>query len=109
MAYTILSLQAEYYEATHDPIVVDDIHESIISPAVLNRFLSSAQGGTVGIAATYRPDCSLSCLAFATLTCALVVHFSAQGNQIDGRIRRKPRTAASHLIGTCLPTALHFM
>ncbi|OJA16087.1 hypothetical protein AZE42_05642 [Rhizopogon vesiculosus] len=96
MTHTILSLQQDVYVATHDPIVVEDIHESIISPAVLNRFLSSAQGGTVGMAATYRSDCSLSSLAFATLTCGLVVHFSApekpnrRKNKKKGRERQSP-------------------
>ncbi|OAX35939.1 hypothetical protein K503DRAFT_337979, partial [Rhizopogon vinicolor AM-OR11-026] len=89
MAHTIFSLQQNVYVATHDPIVVDDIHESVISSAVLSRFLSSVQGGTVGMAATYRSDCSLSCLAFATLTCALVVHFSAPGKPNRQKNKKK--------------------
>jgi hypothetical protein len=82
----LLSVKQSIYIAAHDPIVIEDVHENIVSPALLRCLLDSAQGsdcctttpasGTVGVAATYLPDCSLSCLAFATLTRALVVHFS---------------------------------
>lgn len=76
MTHSISSLQQNVYIDAHDAIFVADVHENILSPPVLQRLLDSAQGGTVGVAATYRPDCSISCLAFATLNRALVVHFS---------------------------------
>ncbi|OAX42502.1 hypothetical protein K503DRAFT_683170, partial [Rhizopogon vinicolor AM-OR11-026] len=72
-----LILQQNVYIEPHGPIVVDDVHESTVVLPVLRRLLDSAQGGAVGMAAMYRPDCSLSSLAFATLTRALVVQFSA--------------------------------
>jgi uncharacterized protein (DUF1330 family) len=73
-----LSVQQNVYINTaHNLIVVDDVHENAVSPAVLRRLLDSAQGAnSVGMAATYRRSCSLSCLAFATPTRALVIHFS---------------------------------
>ncbi|OJA09464.1 hypothetical protein AZE42_13713, partial [Rhizopogon vesiculosus] len=74
------TLQQNIYIEPHDLIVVDDVHESFVFPLVLWRLLDSAQGGAVGMAAMYHPDCSLSSLAFATLTRALVVHFSAPPN-----------------------------
>jgi hypothetical protein len=76
MTHTISTLQQNIYTATHAPIVVDDVHENTISPLLLRRLVDSAQDGAVGVAATYHPDCTLSCLAFATLTRGLVVHFS---------------------------------
>ena len=76
MTHKISSVKQNIYIATHDPIIVDDVHENIISPSLLLGFLDSAKDGIVGLAATYHPDCSLSCLAFATLTRALVVRLS---------------------------------
>ena len=93
----VVSLKQTVYQVAHDPIVVEDVYEDTVSPVLLRRLLDSAQGsdesrdccmtngitkmvdGTVGVAATYRPDCSLSCLAFATLTRALIVRFSPPG------------------------------
>ena len=76
MTHKISSVQQNIYIATHDPIIVDDVHENIISPPLLLRFVDSAKDGIVGLAATYHPDCSLSCLTFATLTRALIVRIS---------------------------------
>jgi hypothetical protein len=76
MTHTIFTLQQNVYTAEHAPITVDDVHENTISLLLLRRLVDSAQDGAVGVAATYHPDCTLSCLAFATLTRGLVVHFS---------------------------------
>src|ERR1700710_1109259 len=76
MTHTILTLQQNVYTAKHAPIIFDDVHENTISLLLLRRFVDSAQDGAVGVAATYPPDCTLSCLAFATLTRGLIVHFS---------------------------------
>ncbi|OAX30728.1 hypothetical protein K503DRAFT_180512, partial [Rhizopogon vinicolor AM-OR11-026] len=80
MAHTTSFLEQRVYIDPHNFIFVDDVHETLLPP-VLPLFLKSAQYGTVGVAATYRTDCSLLCLAFATLTRALVVHFSKQPNE----------------------------
>jgi hypothetical protein len=76
MTHTISTLQQNVYIADHPPIIVDDVHENTIAPLVLRRLVDSAQDGAVGVAAAYHPDCTLSYLAFATLTRGLVVHFS---------------------------------
>lgn len=78
---TVHLLEQNIFHAHHDPIVVEELHENIVSPAVLLRLIRSVRGGTVGVAAAYRPNCSLSCLAFATLTRALLVRFSAPGGK----------------------------
>lgn len=101
--HDVVSLDQTLYKAAHDPIVVEHIHEDSLSLVLLRRLLDSAQGsresqdccaphgttivldGTVGVAATYRSDCSLSCLAFATLTRALVVRFSAPEKPNQGK------------------------
>ncbi|KAG1739216.1 P-loop containing nucleoside triphosphate hydrolase protein [Suillus paluster] len=75
MPHTIFTLQQNVYNADHDPIVVEDVDEHSVSLPALRRFINSTQGRAVGVAATYRTDCTISCLAFATLTRALVVHF----------------------------------
>ncbi|KAG2347792.1 P-loop containing nucleoside triphosphate hydrolase protein [Suillus weaverae] len=77
MTHTIFSLQQNVYKADHEPIIVDDIDENSVSSPVLRRLIDSAEGAAVGVAATYRPDCTISSLAFATLTRALVIHFLA--------------------------------
>jgi hypothetical protein len=76
MTYTIFTFQQNIYTANHAPIVVDDVDENTISPLLLHRLVDSAQDGAVGVAAAYHPGCTLSYLAFATLTRSLVVHFS---------------------------------
>jgi len=77
MTHTISSLQQSVYTESHNAILIEDIHENSLSLPVLERLLKSIQDGTVGVASVYRSDCSLSCLAFATLTRALVVNFVA--------------------------------
>jgi hypothetical protein len=72
----MFTLQQKVYTADHAPIVVDDIDENTITPLVLRRLVDSAQDGAVGVAAAYHTDCTLSYLAFATLTRGLVVRFS---------------------------------
>jgi hypothetical protein len=94
-----LSMQQNVYTDTvHDLIVVDDVHENAISPAILRRLLDSAQGAdSVGMAATYRRSCSLSCLAFATPTRALVIHFSVpkKSNQPNEEKRQEQQPPIS--------------
>jgi len=70
-------LQQNVYTDPHPPILVEDIQENSLSLAVLQRLLDPVADGIVGVASVYRSDCSLSCLAFGTLTRALVVHFAA--------------------------------
>jgi regulator of nonsense transcripts 1 len=88
----VLLVKQNIFNAHHDPIFVDDLHEDdIVSPTVLLRFLHSAHGGTIGVAASYRSNCSLSCLAFATLTHALIVRFSApEGKKKKNRQEQQP-------------------
>ncbi|KAG1821662.1 uncharacterized protein BJ212DRAFT_1203569, partial [Suillus subaureus] len=78
MAYTSVTLQQNVYKAHHEPITVEDVDENNVSSPALQRLINSAQDATVGVAATYRSNCSLSSLAFATLTRALIVHFAAK-------------------------------
>ncbi|KAG2743528.1 P-loop containing nucleoside triphosphate hydrolase protein [Suillus brevipes Sb2] len=77
MTHTFFTLQQNVYKADHEPITVEDVNENNVSSPALRRLISSATGASVGVAATYRADCSLSTLAFATLTRALVIHFFA--------------------------------
>jgi regulator of nonsense transcripts 1 len=77
MTHTFFTLQQNVYKADHEPITVEDVNENNVSSPALRRLISSATGASVGVAATYRADCSLSALAFATLTRALVIHFFA--------------------------------
>ncbi|KAG1817481.1 P-loop containing nucleoside triphosphate hydrolase protein [Suillus subaureus] len=81
MTHTSFTLQQNVYKAHHGPITVEDVDENSVSSLALQRLIDSAQGGAVGVAATYRTDCTLSSLAFATLTRALVVHFFAAKKQ----------------------------
>jgi len=91
MTHTISSVQQNVYNSENDPIVVEDVDENAVSLPVLRRLINSAQGGIVGVAATYRPDCTLSCLAFATHTRALVVHFYAQKKPNPYQQQRKQK------------------
>ncbi|KAG1750831.1 P-loop containing nucleoside triphosphate hydrolase protein [Suillus lakei] len=91
MTHTIFSLQQNVYKADYEPIVVDDVDENSISSAALRRLIDSAQGATVGMAATYRPDCTISSLAFATLTRALVIHFLAANTQQQQQKKKKKK------------------
>ncbi|KAG2154057.1 hypothetical protein DEU56DRAFT_726252 [Suillus clintonianus] len=75
MTHTFFTLQQNVYKADHEPITVEDVDENTVSSPALRRLINSAQGATVGVAARYRPDCTVSSLAFATLTRALVIHF----------------------------------
>ncbi|KAG1841688.1 P-loop containing nucleoside triphosphate hydrolase protein, partial [Suillus subalutaceus] len=81
MTHTFFTLQQDVYNADHEPIIVEDVDENNVSSPALQRLIDSAQSAAVGVAATYRPDCTLSSLAFATLTRALVVHFFATKKQ----------------------------
>ncbi|KIK41486.1 hypothetical protein CY34DRAFT_36410, partial [Suillus luteus UH-Slu-Lm8-n1] len=74
-------LQQNIYHACHEPITVEDVDELNVSFPVLQCLINSAQGATVGVAATYRLDCTLPSLAFATLTKALVIHFFSANKQ----------------------------
>ncbi|KAG2071025.1 hypothetical protein BDR04DRAFT_1117974 [Suillus decipiens] len=67
------------YNANHSPINVEDVDENNVSSSTLQDLIDLAQvtGTAIGVVATYRPDCTLSSLAFATLTKALVIHFFA--------------------------------
>ncbi|KAG2339333.1 hypothetical protein BDR05DRAFT_977761 [Suillus weaverae] len=81
MTHTYFTLQQNVYHAHHEPITVEDVDELNVSFPVLQCLINSAQGATVGVAATYRLDCTLSSLAFATLTKALVIHFFSANKQ----------------------------
>ncbi|KAG2367894.1 P-loop containing nucleoside triphosphate hydrolase protein [Suillus spraguei] len=87
MTYTLR--QNVYIEANHEPITVEDVNENNVPSSTLQRFIDSAQGAAIGVAATYRHDCSLSSLAFATLTRALVVDFSAADKQNQQQQKKK--------------------
>lgn len=50
-------------------------HENDLTEEYLNRFLKSIEGDVVGVYATYGPSCTLSKLAFASLSSVLVVTF----------------------------------
>ncbi|KAG0706770.1 hypothetical protein DFH29DRAFT_117731 [Suillus ampliporus] len=77
MPHTIFTLQQDVYKSDHDPIVVEEVDENNVSSPALRRLINSAESRAIGVTATYRADCTLSCLAFATLTRAVVVHFFA--------------------------------
>ncbi|KAG1781677.1 P-loop containing nucleoside triphosphate hydrolase protein [Suillus placidus] len=89
MTHTIFSLQQNVYKADHEPIIVEDVDENNISSPALRRLINSASDASVGVAATYRPDCTLSSLAFATLTRALVIHFFAANKQNSQQQQKK--------------------
>ncbi|KAG1747231.1 P-loop containing nucleoside triphosphate hydrolase protein [Suillus paluster] len=89
MSHTIITLQQNIYNADHDPILVEDVDEHSVSLPALQRFINSTQGRAVGVAATYRTDCTISCLAFATLTRALVVHFFPSKKSNPQRKKKK--------------------
>ncbi|KAG2367893.1 P-loop containing nucleoside triphosphate hydrolase protein [Suillus spraguei] len=76
MTYTFFTLQQNVYKAVHEPITVEGVDEDNFSSLALRRLIDSAQGAAVGVAAMYHHDCTLASLAFATLTRALVIHFS---------------------------------
>jgi regulator of nonsense transcripts 1 len=78
MTHTPFTLQQNVYKANHEPIIVEDVDENNVSSPALQLLVDSAEGAAVGVAATYRSNCSLSSLAFATLTRALVIHFSVK-------------------------------
>jgi regulator of nonsense transcripts 1 len=78
MSHTPFTLHQNVYKAKNKPITVEDVDENNVSSPALQLLIDSAEGAAVGVAATYRSNCSLSSLAFATLTRALVVHFSAK-------------------------------
>lgn len=88
MTHTMSSVRQNIYIATHDPIIVDDVRENNISASLLLRLVDSARDGIIGLAATYHPDCSLSCLAFSTLDRALVVRLSPPQKPTTQRNRR---------------------
>jgi len=90
MTHTISSLQQSVYTESHHAILIEDIHENSLSLPVLERLLKSVQDGTVGVASVYRSDCSLSCLAFATLTRGLVVNFVASPKTKKGQEQQLP-------------------
>ncbi|KAG2038451.1 P-loop containing nucleoside triphosphate hydrolase protein [Suillus americanus] len=82
MTHTLFTLQQNVYNADHEPIPVEDVDKNNVSSPALQRLIDSAQDAAVGVAATYhRRDCTLSSLAFATLTRVLVVHFFAAKKQ----------------------------
>jgi regulator of nonsense transcripts 1 len=90
MTHTFFTLQQNVYKADHGPITVEDVDENNVSSLALQRLINSAAGASVGVAATYRPGtCSLSTLAFATLTRALVVHFFAANKQNKQQQQKK--------------------
>ncbi|KAG2340869.1 hypothetical protein BDR05DRAFT_1032769 [Suillus weaverae] len=89
MTNTLFTLQQNVYKAKHDPITVEDVDENNVSSPTLQCLIDSAQGATVGVAATYRSDCSLSSLAFATLTRALVIRFLAANKQNQQKKSKK--------------------
>ncbi|KAG1841684.1 hypothetical protein DFJ58DRAFT_707767 [Suillus subalutaceus] len=80
MTHTSVTLQQNVYKAKYEPITVEDVDENNVSSPALQCLIDSAQDAAVGVAATYHSNCSLSSLAFATLTRALVVHFSKKQN-----------------------------
>ena len=90
MTLTISSVQQSVYTESHNAILIEDIHENSLPLPVLERLLKSVQDGTVGVASVYRSDCSLSCLAFATLTRGLVVNFVAGPKTKKGQEQQLP-------------------
>ncbi|KAG2146162.1 P-loop containing nucleoside triphosphate hydrolase protein [Suillus bovinus] len=91
MTHTFFTLQQNVYKADHGPIPVEDVDENSISSLALQRIINSSPGASVGVAATYRPDCSLSSLAFATLTRVLVIHFFASNKQNPQQQQKKKK------------------
>ncbi|KAG1804979.1 P-loop containing nucleoside triphosphate hydrolase protein [Suillus plorans] len=93
MTHTFFTLQQNVYKADHEPITVEDVDENSVSFLALQRIINSAPGASVGVAAAYRPDCSLSSLAFATLTRVLVIHFFAANKQNPQQQQKKKKKA----------------
>lgn len=93
MTHTFFTLQQNVYRADHEPITVEDVDENSVSFLALQRIINSAPGASVGVAAAYRPDCSLSSLAFATLTRVLVIHFFAANKQNPQQQQKKKKKA----------------
>ncbi|KAG2051633.1 hypothetical protein BDR06DRAFT_983427 [Suillus hirtellus] len=93
MTHTFFTLQQNVYKADHEPITVEDVDENSVSFLALQRIIDSAPGASVGVAAAYRPDCSLSSLAFATLTRVLVIHFFAANKQNPQQQQKKKKKA----------------
>ncbi|KAG1871933.1 P-loop containing nucleoside triphosphate hydrolase protein [Suillus tomentosus] len=93
MTHTFFTLQQNVYKADHEPITVEDVDENSVSFLALQRIIDSAPGASVGVAAAYRPDCSLSSLAFATLTRVLVIHFFAANKQNQQQQQKKKKKA----------------
>ncbi|KAG2110823.1 P-loop containing nucleoside triphosphate hydrolase protein [Suillus discolor] len=91
MTHTFFTLQQNVYKADHEPITVEDVDENSVSFLALQRIINSASGASVGVAAAYRPDCSLSSLAFATLTRVLVIHFFAANKQNPQQEQKKKK------------------
>jgi hypothetical protein len=91
MTHTSFTLQQNIYKADHEPITVENVDENNVSSPALRRLINSAQGATFGVAATYRTDCTLLSLAFATLTRALVIHFFASKKQNLQHQRKKKK------------------
>ncbi|KAG0705729.1 P-loop containing nucleoside triphosphate hydrolase protein [Suillus ampliporus] len=77
MPHTIFALQQDIYRYDHGLIVVEEVDENTVSFPALWRLINSAESCAIGVTATYRADCTLSCLAFATLARVLVVYFFA--------------------------------
>ncbi|KAG2074291.1 hypothetical protein BDR04DRAFT_1071680, partial [Suillus decipiens] len=93
---TNFTLQQDVYKAVHEPITVEGVDENNISSLALRRLIDSAQGAAIGVAAAYRHDCTLSSLAFSTLTRALVIHFFAAKEQNVQHQKHKNKCHEQH-------------
>ncbi|KAG2139120.1 P-loop containing nucleoside triphosphate hydrolase protein [Suillus bovinus] len=97
MTHTSFTLQQNIYKAKHGPITIEDVDEKNISSLALQGIINSASDASVGVAAAYHPDCSLSSLAFATLTRVFIVHFSAANKQDPQQEQKKKKKGQEQL------------
>jgi regulator of nonsense transcripts 1 len=79
MANQAFDVHQDIFKQPHPPISIITINENALGakPQILADFLSTADGGVIGLAPVYGSKCVLTRLAFSTLSNTLLVTFSS--------------------------------
>jgi regulator of nonsense transcripts 1 len=97
MANQTFDVSQDIFKQGHPPIRVVSVDENALipNPHILGDFLSTAGDGVIGLAPVYGTKCSLTTLAFSTLSNVLLIRLSSA--KPKGKKKRKTNAATPHL------------
>ena len=76
------TIQQGLFKQSFPPIIITTVDERLLERHLLLSFLNTASDeGTIGVSAIFDARCTITAIAFATLSSSLVIHFAKLRNR----------------------------